>query len=88
MDARIEHIIKEALKEDGYDNDVTTKAVLQNNFVLTCQLIAKASGVVSGVDFAGGVFLYINSNIKVDFLRNCGSYVNRVTVFAYVQGTF
>ena len=64
MDARIEHIIKEALKEDGYDNDVTTKAVFPNNFVLTGQFIAKASGVVSGVEAAGGVFQYINSKIS------------------------
>lgn len=86
MDARIEHIIKEALKEDGYDNDVTTKAVLPNNFVLTGQFIAKASGVVSGVEAAGGVFQYINSKIKVEILRKSGSYVNRGTVIAYVQG--
>ena len=58
---------KEALKEDGYDNDVTTKAVLLNNFVLTGQFIAKASGVVSGVEAAGGVFQHQFQNQSRNF---------------------
>jgi len=86
MDIRIEHIFKEALKEDGYDNDVTTKAVVPNNLILTGQFIAKASGVISGIEVAQGVFHFINPKIKFEILRKSGSFVNRGTVIAYLQG--
>lgn len=60
MDKKIIELIKQALIEDGYDNDVTTLNLINKDIMLSGSFIVKATGVVSGIDVAKEVFRQIN----------------------------
>ena len=50
MDKKITELIKMALIEDGYENDVTTLNLVDKDVMLSGSFIVKATGVVSGID--------------------------------------
>ncbi|MDR1952183.1 MAG: carboxylating nicotinate-nucleotide diphosphorylase [Elusimicrobiota bacterium] len=58
-------LIKEALKEDAADNDVTTNFFIGNNRKAKAVLIAKADGVLCGVEIFKRVFKIADKNCKV-----------------------
>lgn len=86
MDKNITELIKQALIEDGYENDITTLNLIDRTNIASGNFIAKATGVLSGVDIAQEVFRMINNKIEFSILRNNGQYVNRGDVIAYVRG--
>ena len=86
MDPRIINIIKAALQEDGYLDDVTTNALISPEIELTGHFIAKSSGIVSGIDVVQAVFHFLNANIAFTTLKTNGAAVNRGTVIAYLRG--
>lgn len=86
MDKKVVELIKEALNEDGFDQDITTLNLVNKDIMLSGSFIAKATGVVSGIDVAKEVFRIINPKIKVNVLRENGSFVNRGDVIASIEG--
>lgn len=86
MDKKIIELIKQALIEDGYDNDVTTLNLINKDIMLSGSFIVKATGVVSGIDVAKEVFRQINPKIKMEILKNNGTFVNRGDVIASIEG--
>lgn len=86
MDKKIIELIKQALIEDGYDNDVTTLNLINKDIMLSGSFIVKATGVVSGIDVAKEVFRQINLKIKMEILKNNGTFVNRGDVIASIEG--
>lgn len=79
-------LITNALLEDGYNNDVTTLNLIDKNRMLSGNFVAKANGIVSGVDVAEEVFKHINPKIKFSIHKPNGTYVNRGTSIATVSG--
>lgn len=79
-------LITSALLEDGYNNDVTTLNLIDKNRMLSGNFVAKANGIVSGVDVAQAVFKHINPKIQFSIHKPNGSYVNRGTSIATVSG--
>lgn len=79
-------LIVSALQEDGYNQDVTTLNLVDKNRMLSGNFIAKASGIVSGVDVAEVVFKHINSKIKFTIHKPNGTYVTRGSSIATVTG--
>lgn len=69
MDKKAIELIKEALIEDGVDNDITTLNLVSKDKMLTGSFIVKATGVVSGIDVAKEVFKQINPRIKMEILK-------------------
>lgn len=69
MDKKAIELIKEALFEDGVDNDITTLNLVSKDKMLTGSFIVKATGVVSGIDVAKEVFKQINPRIKMEILK-------------------
>ena len=86
MDKKIIELIKQALIEDGYDNDVTTLNLINKDMMLSGSFIVKATGVVSGIDVAKEVFRQINPKIKMEILKDNGTFVNRGDVIASIEG--
>ncbi len=86
MDKKVTELIKEALLEDGYENDVTTLNLVNKDIMLSGSFIVKATGVVSGIDVAKEVFRIINPKIKMEILRQNGEFVNRGDVIASIEG--
>ena len=86
MDKKAIELIKEALIEDGVDNDITTLNLVSKDKMLTGSFIVKATGVVSGIDVAKEVFKQINPRIKMEILKANGTFVNRGDVIATLEG--
>lgn len=86
MDKKAIELIKEALIEDGVDNDITTLNLVGKDKMLTGSFIVKATGVVSGIDVAKEVFKQINPRIKMEILKANGTFVNRGDVIATIEG--
>ncbi len=86
MDKKAIELIKEALIEDGVDNDITTLNLVSKDKMLTGSFIVKATGVVSGIDVAKEVFKQINPRIKIEILKANGTFVNRGDVIATIEG--
>ena len=86
MDKKAIELIKEALIEDGVDNDITTLNLVSKDKMLTGSFIVKATGVVSGIDVAKEVFKQINPRIKMEILKANGTFVNRGDVIATIDG--
>lgn len=86
MDKKAIELIKEALIEDGVDNDITTLNLVSKDKLLTGSFIVKATGVVSGIDVAKEVFKQINPRIKMEILKANGTFVNRGDVIATIEG--
>lgn len=86
MDKKVIELIKNALIEDGIENDVTTLNLVNKDLMLTGSFIAKATGVVSGIDVAKEVFKQINPKIKLEILKDNGNFVNRGDVIATIEG--
>ena len=87
MDKKAIELIKEALIEDGVDNDITTLNLVSKDKMLTGSFIVKATGVVSGIDVAKEVFKQINPRIKMEILKANGTFVNRGDVIATIEGS-
>ena len=86
MDKKAIELIKEALIEDGVDNDITTLNLVSKDKMLTGSFIVKATGVVSGIDVAKEVFKQINPRIKMEILKANGTFVNRGDAIATIEG--
>ena len=54
--------------------------------MLSGSFIVKATGVVSGIDVAKEVFRQINPKIKMEILKDNGTFVNRGDVIASIEG--
>ena len=86
MDKKTLELIENALIEDGYENDITTNALIDPLKISAGNFIARATGVVSGIDVVEAIFKKVNKKIEFGVLRNNGSFVNRGDVIAYVRG--
>ncbi len=87
MDKRILKIIEEALNEDGYLNDVTTSSLVDPKIVSTGYFIAKASGIISGIEVCQAVFHFINPKIEFTILKPSKSAVKKGDVIAHIKGS-
>lgn len=86
MDKRVLEIIKLALEEDGYNNDITTLNLVGKEKMLSGSFIVKSTGVISGIDVVKELFRIINPKIKMEVLKPNGSFVNRGDVIASIEG--
>jgi len=80
-------IIDQALDEDhGEHGDVTSKGTIDHDTVSNCRLVAKASGVVSGLEIARRVFQRVDPETSIEYTIVEGTFVEKGTVFAIIKG--
>ena len=79
-------LIEKALQEDQYTNDITSNYLIDQTKLSAGNFIAKATGVVSGIDVVATVYKLINKKIEFGILKPNGSFVNRGDVIAFVRG--
>ena len=79
-------IIRRALAEDIGAGDVTSSWTLPEGLALRGKLIAKAPGVVAGLEVAGRVFAAVDKRVRFSALVADGSTVTRGMLLATVQG--
>ena len=82
----IESIIRRALDEDIGSGDVTSSWTLPDDLQQRGQVIAKAAGVVAGLEVARRVFAALDQQVQFRILVADGSTVAPGDVLATVQG--
>lgn len=79
-------IIRRALEEDINYIDLATDYLLDDEDVSSASFIAKAEGVLCGIDIALRVFTLIDSDVKTEIKIKDGGKVNKGDVIATVSG--
>ncbi len=83
---RIESLIRMALEEDIGGGDITTKAVVPEDWKSKGEIIVKEDGVIAGLPIAQIVFNVYDKRIKFRQKVKDGSYVKKGVVIAEVFG--
>ncbi len=79
-------IAENALLEDGYKEDITSNILIDKKENITCSVITRTQGVVSGVEIACKVYNLINPKLKIKVLKESGSFCNRGDVILALDG--
>jgi nicotinate-nucleotide pyrophosphorylase (carboxylating) len=82
----IKNIIKTALQEDLGSGDVTSDRIIPQTMQLTGVLIAKAEGILAGLEIFREVMITVDQNIQIKYLLNDGSLVKPGEKIAVVSG--
>ena len=86
VEMNTDEIIETALKEDRYDEDLTTNALIPEGARARGVLYAKESGVIVGLEVARDVFCYGGSNVFFRPLVQDGDSVRSGQKIAEVEG--
>ena len=62
----LNQLIQTALREDWNTGDITTMSTVQPGTVIKGNFIAKAEGILCGIDVAKAVFAYVDAGVKLD----------------------
>lgn len=82
----VQAIIRLALAEDGFRQDVTSKLVIPVRMESQAILLAKADGVLSGIGVCAAVFKCVDSNLKVDVCKTDGNRLKTGDTVAVISG--
>ena len=83
---QIDHFILSALKEDLEEGDHTSLACLNNHERGKAELIAKASGIIGGVELAKIIFKKVNPAINIWVLIQDGQPINEGDIILRLEG--
>jgi len=81
----IDEIIKNALKEDISDDDISTRAIFNSNSKATVNLICKEDGIVAGLPVFERVFKILG-DVTVEFYKNEGDKIYNKELIATISG--
>lgn len=82
----VDDIIKRALEEDINYVDLATDYLLDDDDISTANFVAKAEGVLCGIDIAVRTFTFIDPDIKAEIKIKDGGRVNQGDIIATVTG--
>ena len=84
--SKYEEIIKSLLKEIDQEDNEKNKILFESKAMSSCAIIARATGVVSGIDICKDLCKEVNKKLNLDILKQSGSFVNRGDVIATITG--
>ncbi|MBE2199587.1 MAG: carboxylating nicotinate-nucleotide diphosphorylase [Anaerolinea sp.] len=84
--AQIQQVIQAALAEDVGPGDVTSRTTLPADLWYNGRFLAKAPGVIAGLEVVAGVFAIVDEAICLMPLVQDGDWVERGAIIATVQG--
>ena len=82
----VESIIDKALIEDHISQDVTTEALIPDHLMGKVAIVAKAEGILAGVEVAKAVFMHVDPTLFVEVHITDGHRVKKGDVVATVVG--
>lgn len=80
-------IIRDALREDIGQGDITTKLTVPKNQYLIARIIAKQDGVLAGSEVVPIVFKLLNPKVRVRFFIKDGERFNKGKIIAEIKGS-
>lgn len=81
----IDNIIKDALKEDIPNDDISTNYTISESSVSTIELLCKEEGIIAGLEVFKRVF-YILGKVDVTLYKNDGDRVYPKDKIAFLRG--
>jgi nicotinate-nucleotide pyrophosphorylase (carboxylating) len=84
--AQLAPIVQRALDEDIADGDVTTLCTIPAEAVSRGEFIAKANGIIAGLEVARLTFALVDDRVTVDFSIHDGDAVTKGQIFGRVSG--
>ena len=85
---RIKPLIENALKEDVGDGDITTNALIPDQMLTTATMVAKADGIIAGMEVAEAVFRTLSDQITWEPRISDGDTVRRGDLLVEMSGPF
>jgi nicotinate-nucleotide pyrophosphorylase (carboxylating) len=86
LDMDIDAIVRRALEEDIGDGDVTTACTIAPDARVTGRFLAKAAGVVAGLEVARAVFARLDPRVRLVLRVADGEAVEARTILADIDG--
>jgi nicotinate-nucleotide pyrophosphorylase (carboxylating) len=83
---QLQPIVQRALDEDVGDGDVTTLCTIPAEATTSGDFIAKANGIIAGLEVARLTFALVDDRVRVDFSIHDGDAVTKGQVFGTVSG--
>ena len=83
---QIKQFIAQAMAEDLGQGDVTTEALISKTQRGRASIVAKASGIIAGVEIAKQVFLKVDPELKLAILIEDGTEVKPGDIVAKIEG--
>jgi nicotinate-nucleotide pyrophosphorylase (carboxylating) len=84
----IKNLIEQALKEDIGDGDITTDALIPDAMTSTATMVAKANGIIAGMEVAEAVFRFLSPEIVWNPLVQDGDKIEKGTLLVEMSGPF
>lgn len=82
----VDDIIKNAIKEDINYIDTATAYVIPETAITKARFVAKADGVLAGIEVAMRVFTLLDPDVHYEILKNDGDEVKNGDVIATLEG--
>ena len=86
IEAEIIAIVRRALEEDIGSGDVTTECTVPTELWLSGRLVARAAGVIAGLEIARLVFTQLDERVQFEMLVTDGEAVKPMQELARVSG--
>ena len=84
----LELIIEQALNEDIGTGDITTNALIPETLESSATMVAKANGIIAGMEVAEAVFKYLSPQIVWKPFVSDGDAVEKGTLLVEMTGSF
>lgn len=86
-DERLQHFIKEAIKEDIGDGDHSTLASVPKDLQQRARLLVKDNCVLAGIELAKEIFHHYDKELKIEVLKNDGDEAIKGDIALIVTGS-
>lgn len=86
IEAEINAIVRRALEEDLGSGDVTTECIVPTKLWLNGRLVARAAGVIAGLEIACLVFSQLDERVQFEMLVKDGEVVKPMQELARLSG--
>lgn len=86
IEAEITAIVRRALEEDLGSGDVTTECIVPTDLWLNGRLVARAAGVIAGLEIAFLVFSQLDERVQFEMLVKDGEVVEPMQELARLSG--
>lgn len=83
----VDEIIKNGIKEDMNNIDITTDNLIDDKSRSTAHLLAKEEGIIAGLCIAERVFKILDKDVKVKFHAKDGDKVEKGKIIATIEGS-
>ena len=83
---QIESIIKLALEEDDYENDITSNAIIPERQEGTAFIVAKEEGILACANIISPIFHSADHFLKVNLLQKEGRRIKQGDIIAEIKG--